>query len=422
MVFQLQQTQWWPEERLLARQLEQIRLLGEFARRTAPFYAGRLDTITGLAPGSLTLDAFRRVPVLKRADIQDVGEGLFSRAPPPEHGGIHRMRTSGSTGEPVHVRTTDVAGMMNTAVSLRYHLWHRRDFTGKNIIIKGLKSNIDVQKGESWVLGYPTGPSMAFNQTLPPNDLFDMVIREDPHYLQCRPYALGELIRRSRELGVKPGRLREVRTVSEVLGDELRRQCRHAWGVPVSDNYSSEEFGILAVQCPDHPWNHVQSEKVLLEVLDDEGRPCPPGKLGRVVVTALHNFATPLIRYDLGDYGELGPACPCGRGLPVLRRIAGRERNLVVLPTGEKIFPVLDSDSVIFNLPIRQYQMIQKTLEMIEMKLVVERPLKAAEERQLREYYCRSFGHPFRFQFVYVDEIARAASGKYEVFRSEVGG
>ncbi len=178
----------------------------------------------------------------------------------------------------------------------------------------------------------------------------------------------------------------------------------------------------MAVQCPDHPWGHVQSEKILLEVLDDEGQPCPPGKLGRVVATALHNFATPLIRYELGDYGELGPACPCGRGLPVLRRIAGRERNLVVLPTGEKIFPVFDSEPVVYNLPIRQYQLIQKTLEMIEMKMVVERPLKAAEERQLREYYCRNFRYPFQFQFVYVDEIARAAGGKYEAFRSEVGG
>ena len=166
----------------------------------------------------------------------------------------------------------------------------------------------------------------------------------------------------------------------------------------------------------------MQSELVLIEVLDDEDQPCPPGKLGRVVVTALHNFAAPLIRYELGDYGELGPACPCGRGLPVLKRIAGRERNLVVLPTGEKLFPVLDSEPVVYAMPILQYQLIQKTLETIEMRLVTERPLKAEEEQRLREYYCRNFRHPFQFQFVYVDEIARAAGGKFEVFRSEVGG
>ncbi len=91
-------------------------------------------------------------------------------------------------------------------------------------------------------------------------------------------------------MGIKPGRLREVRTVNEVLSDELRGLCRDQWDVPVSDNYSCEEFGIMSVQCPHHPWGHVQSELVLIEVLDDEDQPCPPGKLGRVVVTALHKF------------------------------------------------------------------------------------------------------------------------------------
>ena len=46
----------------------------------------------------------------------------------------------------------------------------------------------------------------------------------------------------------------------------------------------------------------------------------PPGEIGRLVVTRLHHFATPLLRYDIGDYAEVGDACPCGRGLPVLRR------------------------------------------------------------------------------------------------------
>jgi len=58
------------------------------------------------------------------------------------------------------------------------------------------------------------------------------------------------------------------------------------------------------------------------------------GQVGRVVVTDLHNFATPLIRYDLGDYAEMADTCPCGRGLPALKRIMGRRRNMVRLPDG----------------------------------------------------------------------------------------
>jgi phenylacetate-coenzyme A ligase PaaK-like adenylate-forming protein len=62
-----------------------------------------------------------------------------------------------------------------------------------------------------------------------------------------------------------------------------------------------------------------------VEVLDEEGRPCAPGETGRVVATSLNNFAMPLIRYETGDTAEVGAPCPCGRGLPVLTRIMGRD-------------------------------------------------------------------------------------------------
>ena len=88
--------------------------------------------------------------------------------------------------------------------------------------------------------------------------------------------------------------------------------------------YTCQEAGYLALQCPDYPHFHVQSENVLLEVVDDVGQPCGPGEVGRVLITSLNNFATPLIRYELGDYAEVGAPCPCGRGLPVLKRIMGR--------------------------------------------------------------------------------------------------
>jgi phenylacetate-CoA ligase len=162
---------------------------------------------------------------------------------------------------------------------------------------------------------------------------------------------------------------------------------------------------------------------VLLEILDEDDRPCPPGRIGRVVATSLHDFATPLIRYDMGDYAELGPPCPCGRGLPVLRSIAGRERNMVVLPTGERLFPVLDYGGLdLGELAIRQFQMTQKSLDEVHMTLVAERPLTEAEESRVTEFFRANFRHPFRFVFHYVDEIPRAPGAKYELFRSEVGG
>ena len=66
----------------------------------------------------------------------------------------------------------------------------------------------------------------------------------------------------------------------------------------------------------------MQSETVLIEIVAADGRPSRPGDSGRIVATPLHNGAMPLIRLDTGLVGEVGPPCPCGRGLPVLARIA----------------------------------------------------------------------------------------------------
>ena len=67
----------------------------------------------------------------------------------------------------------------------------------------------------------------------------------------------------------------------------------------------------------------------MIEILDESGHAFGPEEAGRVVVSDLHNFAMPLIRYEIGDYAAPGEACPYGRGLPVLRRVLGRTRNRI---------------------------------------------------------------------------------------------
>ncbi len=93
---QFEQTQWWPENRLLAHQMVQIQNLVGHAARTVPFYRDRLAPVRTLAPGKLTLEVYRRVPLLRRTDIQRAGEDLVSRNIPRQHGKAFDIRTSGS--------------------------------------------------------------------------------------------------------------------------------------------------------------------------------------------------------------------------------------------------------------------------------------------------------------------------------------
>ena len=164
----------------------------------------------------------------------------------------------------------------------------------------------------------------------------------------------------------------------------------------------------------------MQSETVLLEVLDETGRACGPGEVGTVVVTPLLNYAMPLIRYEIGDFATPGERCSCGRGLPVLREIHGRTRDLLTLPSGERRYAWLGR-TIFTELPgIVQFQVVQKTLLELEVKLVVRRPLGPEGEAGLRSRLAKALGEQFAFSFTYHDAIARAASGKYFEFVSEL--
>jgi phenylacetate-CoA ligase len=217
-------------------------------------------------------------------------------------------------------------------------------------------------------------------------------------------------------------KLREVATLGEALDAGVREACEKSWKVKVVDAYSSQELGLIAAQCPDHPKQHyhVVAENVLLEVLNERGEPARPGEVGRMVLTDLHNFATPLIRYEIGDLAEMGSPCPCGRGLPMIARVLGRTRNMLVLPSGEQMCPRFTYEEFLFKLPIRQFQVIQENLETLAVRLVADRKLAPEEEKTVRDTILAKTRHPFAIRIDYVTEIPRAASGKFEEFRSEV--
>ncbi len=162
------------------------------------------------------------------------------------------------------------------------------------------------------------------------------------------------------------------------------------------------------------------SEGMLVEVLDKQGRPCLPGSIGRVVVTPLHNFAMPLIRYAIGDYAEVGEPCPCKRGLPVLKRILGRTRDRLILPSGERRWLNISSGDLAQIEPLRQWQIVQRRREVMEVTLAVSRAFTGEEFGRLTNTLHNAFGYPFELEITYVDSIPRAASGKYADFRCEI--
>jgi phenylacetate-CoA ligase len=375
---------------------------------------------------ALDPDLWSRLPVLTREEVQGTGEGLASTAPPPAHGERRWVSTSGSTGRPVRVLKDGVSQLFWNAFLLREHLWHRRDLGGKLCAIRteGIEAAPHGVALADWgppaATVFRTGPAALLGIQAPIPEQAAWLAREDPAYLITHPSNLRELLRHTAGEGITLPGLREVRTFGETVADDLRAAAREAWGVPLSDAYSAQEVGCIALQCPDHPHYHVQGEGVLVEVLDDAGRACEPGEVGRVVLTPLHGFAMPLLRYANGDYAEVGGPCPCGRGLPVLRRVCGRVRNMLTLPDGRRLWPSFPAELFTGVAPVRQFQLEQVDRERIRVRLVADRPLAEGELHELERRLVARFGHPFHLELAQVEHIPRTPGHKYEDFISRV--
>jgi phenylacetate-CoA ligase len=189
----------------------------------------------------------------------------------------------------------------------------------------------------------------------------------------------------------------------------------------VRDCYSSEEFGYVAIECGNGGLYHVMAEALLVEVVDEQGRQCREGEVGRILVTDLQNHATPMIRYEIGDHAEVGGPCPCGRGLPTLRRILGRTRNMVVRPDGTTYWPITGFKRFRDLAPIIQYQLVQESLTSIEVRLVVEAQLTPEQEGAVAAHIQSFLGYPFETRFSYFEgRIPTGPNGKFEEFKSLV--
>lgn len=415
------ETQWLAPEVLRDRQLEQIRQVLLHFRKSSEWCAHRWRHLPELEQAPMTMELLRQVPVLRRVDIQDAGEAIFALHP-GDHGTVFHVSSSGSTGQPVAARKTSLNIAFHEALTLRSHLWHRHDFGQTLAHVQGYPVGMamppDGERGEAWAPTVSTGPGWVFNSahsTL--GQQLDFLARIRPAYILSYPTNLHALAVRMAETGVSLPSVRSLITFSEMLTPGCREVVEAGFGVGVEDIVSCAELSTIALQCPDDPTRyHVQSENVLVEILDDDDQPVPVGDRGRVVVTDLHNFVMPLVRYEVGDLASFGNACTCGRGLPVLDRFYGRVRNMLLRPDGEEIFPDIAALRLHEVAPLRQYQMVQDRLDGIEMKVVLARPLEPAEEASLRELVLGALGFPIDLRLVEVERVERHPSGKFEDF------
>lgn len=405
----LSRSQYWSADELHSyRETMLDRVLGDAVK--IPFYANRWKAVPRV--GDLA-----KLPALRRSEIAELNRSVLSICPADIR--YSSDSSSGSTGMPAeflfdvnHQRGRFAARMRY----LRSNGW--MPFARTAWLIYAVFRTVDnederLMQSRLRVASHFIQPTPGLNGAV--NKLCDL----NPSFLYTFPSYLEILLNQLGERGLKLPSLKKVFTGAEVLEDSLRERAHDVLGVNIAENYGSTE-AFLAWECPAGN-HHVNAEHVLLEIVDESNRQVAPGHIGRVLVTTLENRLAPLVRYDIGDYAIAATGkCACGRTLPLLGRIIGRGMNLFRLRDGRLISPWHLATAVRQCAAIKQFQIIQKTLDRSVIRYVADCDLSSEAEAPIRADFHKILGDEVCVVFERTDEIARTVGGKYITALSEV--
>jgi len=225
---------------------------------------------------------------------------------------------------------------------------------------------------------------------------------------------LGSLAKKVEREGIDPRMdLKGIVTTGECLSANDRRLIGGTIGAPVYDRYGLVEVsGYVAQECERHTGLHVNGGLAFVEVLKD-GEVCGPGEKGRLVVTNLHNYVMPFIRYDTGDLATVGNECSCARVFHVLERIEGRSADWVLTDSTPISWDPFLAPLYSQELPaVERFQFVQERIGEIALFIAPKSVLTAAEIDTLTKR-LNSVHESVKVRVETVHSIEPTASGKH---------
>ena len=432
---ELRECQWRSPDELEGVAVARLRRLLDHAAAHVPFYR-RLLGDAGIRPGDIrSLADLSRVPVTTRAALKAAGleqttaDNLGARRGWP-------MASGGSTGMPFRFHAdlaaedTRLATFMFALEWAGVGVWDAEIRAGspfRDASWKYPRPGWLARAGRHVLLGQRSGRLVEPRPT--PEDLQRLVHRvagRRPWFLRGFPSILALLGDRLLQSGsALPSYPRVILSRGETLTAVRRATIERAFLGQVVDHYATNEVPHLAQSCPDGKGGlHVLGDRAIVRVVRDDGSPAAPGEQGRVLLTDLANQVMPFINYAVGDRAVVGPPCACGRGLPRLEALDGREAEVIRLPAGDGISTfTVDSymrgecDLRMF----REYQIVQTARDRVEIRLVATPQFTPRAAEHLRQGFTALLGSDVMVAVVNVDDIPLEPSGKRLAVKSEVG-
>ncbi|WP_426054169.1 glycosyltransferase [Janthinobacterium sp. PSPC2-1] len=417
----MERSQWWSAQQLQEWQLARLRALLRHAGAHVPYYRA-LFARCGFDPEQVRqLSDLARLPLLRKSDIAGARDSFKSARAV----GLRPFATGGSSGEPLQFFLGRRRVSHDIAAKWRATRWWGVDIGDREAVLWGspieLQAQDRLRRLRDALLRTTLLPAFAMSSAR-----LDGYVRHlrrwRPRMLFGYPSALCRIASHAdaRDLPLDGLGVKVAFVTAERLYDEQRAQIAAAFGCPVANGYGGRDAGFIAHECPEGGM-HIMAEDIIVEILDDQGQPLPPGATGQIVVTHLATRDYPFIRYATGDVGALGTQpCACGRGLPLLQRIEGRSTDFLTAVDGT-VMHGLALVYIVRELPqVRSFKIIQESLLRTRVLLVCVARLDDATRSTIVRGFQARLGAQVDIAIEEVDEIAAEASGKYRYVVSKV--
>ena len=417
----LEQSQWWTAERIETLQLERLRALLAHAQDHVPYYRNVFKSI-GFDPRRVgRLGDLGRLPFLTKTEIRANLESLKSDVAAD----LARSNTGGSSGEPLVFYLGKERVSHDVAAKWRATRWWDVDMGDSEIVIWGSPIELGVQ---DWMRRardsvFRTRLLSAFEMSEPKLDEFvELICRVRPRILFGYPSALARIAQHAaaRQVSMDTLGICVAFVTSERLYDDQRAIIEEIFGCRVANGYGGRDAGFIAHTCPSGGM-HITAEDIIVETIGPDGQPVGAGLAGEIVVTHLASRDYPLIRYRTGDVGLLDSrACGCGRGLPLLEEIQGRNTDFVIAADGT-VMHGLALIYVIRELPgIAAFKIIQESRTVTRVLIVLEAGFDPTAKKKIVKGFRARLGEKTEVIVEEVSAIPAEQSGKYRYVVSKV--
>lgn len=403
----------------LQQQRLQALLLHAFYK--VEYYRDWFDS-SGLRPHDIqAVSDLPRLPFLTKDIIRENLDRLKSS----DAAGVQRMATGGSTGKPLTFYLGPTRVSSDVAARCRAEGWWGLGMGDQEFVFWGspieLKRQDRIRQLRDRV--FRTQLCSAFEMSpAVMTGFLDEMERRGCKKVFGYPSSIALLCQHAQKegRGLRKLGVRAAFVTAEYLWDHWREVISDTFGCPVANGYGGRDSGFIAHECPAGGM-HITADRLIVEIVDEQGRPLPPSQSGEIVVTHLDTQEMPFIRYRTGDVGALSAApCRCGRTLPLLERIEGRKTDFVLAPDGRTLHGL----SLIYVLRelngIEQFRITQKALDRFEVEIVAAPGYDRSSETKIRDGFSQRLRHPVAVNVTYPAAIAPSASGKFRYVISEV--